>query len=97
MRLNILLNNYIISKLDHLIRGVNTELQQKVLLQVPVRELHIDMLKRYATGFSMEYHEKGLFRISGYDLWLIFLPQLKNMTQSHQIICGFKIFIQAGT
>ena len=41
-----------------------TELYQKVLIQVYLYELHIDMLNKDATWFSMEYGQKGLFHIS---------------------------------
>ena len=55
-------NNYITFKFDDRVRGVKTELCQKFLLQLSVRELHIDMKKK-ATGFSMSYNEKGLVHI----------------------------------
>ena len=35
-----------------------TELCQKVLLQLSVRELNIHMLEKYATRFSMAYDKK---------------------------------------
>ena len=76
---------------------MNTELCQKMLLQVYSCELHIDTPKKYATGFSMEYNKKGIVYISDYDLQLIFPTQLRNITQRHQIMCGCKICIQAGT
>ena len=48
---------YIAVKFDDGIRGVNTELRQKVILQVSFHELHIGMQKN-ATGFSMKYDKK---------------------------------------
>ena len=51
-------NDYITVKFDDGIREVKTELRHKVLLQVSVHELHIDMLKKDDTGFSMTYYEK---------------------------------------
>ena len=50
-------SNCIEVKFDDGNRGVKTELSQKVILQLYVHELHIDMLNKYATGFSMEYYE----------------------------------------
>ena len=58
---------------------MNTELRQKVLLQVSFRELHIDTLKN-AIWLSMAYDEKGLYRISDSALRLLLPPQLLNMT-----------------
>ena len=63
-----IVNYYITFKFDDGIIVVKTEIHQKVILQVSVCELHIDKLKKYATGFSMAYDEKGLVRISNYDL-----------------------------
>ena len=57
-------NYYITVHFDDVIRGVKTELHQRVFLQVYFRELHIYMLKKYATEVSIEYYEKGIFRIS---------------------------------
>ena len=48
---------YITGNFDDGNGGVNTELSQKVILQLYVHELHIDMLNKYANGFSMEYYE----------------------------------------
>ena len=67
---------------------MNTELRQKVLLQVSVRELHIDMLKKYATGFSVAYDNKVIVRVIDSSLRFIIPPQLRKMTQRHQIMCG---------
>ena len=61
-------NDYITFKFDDVYEGVNTELRQKVLLQVSVRELPINMLKIYDTRFSMGCDEKVLVRISDSDL-----------------------------
>ena len=36
-------NNYITRKAENGVRGVKTELHQKILLKVSVHELHIDM------------------------------------------------------
>ena len=38
--------------------GTKTELRQKVLIQVSVRELHVGILKEYATAFSTAYYKK---------------------------------------
>ena len=67
---------------------MKTELRQKVILQVSVRELHVGMLKEYATRFSMEYGLKLLVNISDYDLQSIIPPQLKKMIHIHKILCG---------
>ena len=45
---------YITVKFDYGIRGVKTELRQKVLIQVYVYELHAYMLKKGATRLSLE-------------------------------------------
>ena len=37
---------------------IKTELHKKVILQVSIYELHIDILKKCSTGFSMVYDEK---------------------------------------
>ena len=54
---------------------MKTELRQKVILQLSVRELHIDILKKYATGFSTVYDEKVRVRISDYDILSLIPPQ----------------------
>ena len=46
-------NYYITVKLDGGNGGMDTELGHKVLFQASIYELHIDMLKKDATGFSM--------------------------------------------
>ena len=51
-------NDYITVKFDDVIRVVKNELHQKVILQVSVFELHIYMLKKYATWFSITYNKK---------------------------------------
>ena len=38
--------------------GIKTEVHKKVILQVSIYELHIDILKKCSTGFSMVYDEK---------------------------------------
>ena len=55
-------NDYIIVKFDYGMRGVKTELHQKVLLQVSVRRLRIGMLKKMLL-VSMAYGENGRFRV----------------------------------
>ena len=50
--------DYIKVKFNDGIGGENTEIQQKVILQVSVRELHIDMLKKCATGFPWHMMKK---------------------------------------
>ena len=45
----------------------------------------------------MAYCENGNLRSSDYTLLLILLPQLQNITQLHQIMCGCEICIQDGT
>ena len=47
---------YITFKFDDEIRVVSTKLRQKVLLQVYVPEIHMDMPKKEATGFSLSYN-----------------------------------------
>ena len=54
-------NDYIRVKFDDLIIGVKTEPHQKVLLQVSVRELHIDMLKIILLIFPWHAIIKELF------------------------------------
>ena len=61
-------NYYITVKFDDEIRGVNTEVRQKVIFKVSVYELRIDILKIYATRFYMAYEYKGLFCISSFAL-----------------------------
>ena len=39
-------NDYITVRFDDVNGGVNTELRHKVLIQLYVRELHIEMIKR---------------------------------------------------
>ena len=68
-----------------------------MLLQISVREIHIDMLKIYDTRFSMAYDEKGLVRICNSYIWLIIPPVLQNMTQNYQIMCGYEKCIKGGT
>ena len=80
-------NYYIAVNFDYGISGVKTELSKKLLLQVSFCGLHVDLIKIYATGFSMVYNEKGLVNISDSDIIFILPPQLQNMTQHHQIIC----------
>ena len=55
------------------------------------------MLNKDSTRFSVAYAEKGLVRISDYDIQLLLSPKLRNMTQHHQIMCGCEMFIRAGT
>ena len=62
-------------------RGTNTEVLQKVLLQVYAHELHTEMLNKYSTGFSMVYDEKVLVWISDFDIWLLLQPILRIITQ----------------
>ena len=45
----------------------------------------------------MAYDEKGIVRISDSSLWLLIPPELRKMTQRHQIMCDFTICIQDGT
>ena len=46
-------NDYIVVKFDDGIRGSNTELRQKVLLQVSVHEVHMDIKKNTLLGFPL--------------------------------------------
>ena len=55
-------------KLYDINRGTNTELLHKVLLQVSLHKLHLDVLKKYSTGFFMAYDEKEFFGVSDSDL-----------------------------
>ena len=45
-----------------------------MLIELYVRELHINMPKKDDTGFSMKYDEKVLVRISDSAIQLILLP-----------------------
>ena len=89
--------DYIKGKLDDVNEGENNELHYKFLLQLSVLEPHIDVLKKYDTGFSIANDEKILVGISDSALRLLLPPQLQNMTPHCQIMCGYKIFIQSGT
>ena len=42
--------------------------------QVSYYELHIDILNKYATDFSMAYDEKGVVLISYSDIWSLLPP-----------------------
>ena len=77
--------------------GENIELHQKVLLKVYVHEIHIFMLKKYATGFSMAYDEKIFFCMNDYGFQLLLSLQLLKMKHHHTIQCCFKIITQDGT
>ena len=46
-----IVNNYITVRFYDLIRGMETELYQRVLLQLSVREPHIDIQKNVLLGF----------------------------------------------
>ena len=63
-----IVNYYITIKFDDGNGGVKTEPNQKVIFQVSFHELNIDMLKIYATRFSMVYNEKGLICIIDFAL-----------------------------
>ena len=54
-----------------------------MILQVSVREIHIDRLKKHSTEFAMTYGEKRLVRIGDFTLRLIIPAQLLNMKQRH--------------
>ena len=54
------------------------------------------MLKKYSTEFSMTFDEI-LVPISYSTLQLLIPPKLLNMTQSHQIMCGYERFVHAVT
>ena len=90
-------NDHSIVNFDDLNGGVNTELHQKVLLQVYVLELHINMLKRDDTVFSMTCDKKRPFCISDYAHQILLLSKLWKIIQCHQIMCGCEICIQSGT
>ena len=60
-------NDNTIVNFDDVIRGVKTEIRQKVLLQVSISEQHIYMFFKKVTGFYMAYDYNGNFRISDYD------------------------------
>ena len=87
---------YITVKFDDGNGVVKTGIHHKVLLQGCVRELHVDKLKIYTTGFSMAYNENVLVHISNSTLWLILMPQLRKITQRHQTKCRWEIWIQTG-
>ena len=68
--------------------GVKTKLRHRIILQVSLRELHIYILKNDTTEFSVTCDEKVLVYISYSGPQIIPPPQLRNMNQHHQIICG---------
>ena len=76
---------------------MKTEQCQKVLHRVSFPKLHIVILKKDTTGFSVAYSDNVNVSISDYDIRLTLPSQLRNMNQGHQIICGCKICIQDGT
>ena len=53
-------NYHITVKFDDVIIGLHTVLLQKLLLQVYVRELHIDMIKKMLLGFLWHTTNKDL-------------------------------------
>ena len=55
--------------------GAKTEIFHKLILRLSIHELHIDMIDKYYTAFSMEYHEILLVCISDSNLQLIISPQ----------------------
>ena len=57
---------------------VKTEIRQKVLLQISICGIHMDMLKKDATGFSRAYDEKGLVCISD-SIRLLLPPHLLKL------------------
>ena len=59
-------NHYIIVKFDGVNGGVKTGLRQKMIFQLSVRELHIDILKKDAAGFSMAFSEKDFSLLAIY-------------------------------
>ena len=48
-------NGCIKVELDDVNGGKKTELYQKVILQVSILKIHIEILKKGSTGFSMAY------------------------------------------
>ena len=48
--------------------GKNSEICQRVIFQVSVRELRIDILNKYSTCFPMEYKKKEIVHMSDYDI-----------------------------
>ena len=90
-------NDYIKLKLDDINGEAKTKLRQKVLIQVYVCELHINMLEKYGTEFYMAYDENRLLHMSDSALQLIIPPQLRNITQHYKIMYGCEIFIKNGT
>ena len=85
-------NDYIKIKLDGGNGWVKNKLHKKFLLQVSVHELHIYMQK-ICYWFFMAYDRKGLVCISDSDRRLLLPPQSWKMTQHHQIVCCYKIWI----
>ena len=71
-------NDIIKVNLDGRNLGTKTELRQKVLIQVSVREPHIDMLNKYPTGFYISYDRKILVCFSDSTLQIILLPKIKT-------------------
>ena len=72
-------NCYVTVDFDNKNGLVKTELHQKMLLQLSVRELHIDMVKKDATGFSMVCYDKVHVRIIDSSLVLLLPSPLRNM------------------
>ena len=54
-------NDKIKVKLDIGNWGTKTGIHQKIILKVPVLELHIQMLNKYYTGFYMAHVENELY------------------------------------
>ena len=90
-------NNFIRVKLDNGNEVTKMELCQKILLKISFHELHMDILKKYSSGFSMTYDWKGLVHISDSDLRLSIPSQIIKTTHHHQNICGCEMFIQDRT
>ena len=48
-------------------------------------------------SFPLHVKKKGLFNISDSYLQILLPPKSQNMTQLHQIMCGYETCTQAGT
>ena len=70
----------------------------KLLLQIPIRELHNDMIKSPDDGGLPEaFDANGNVIISDTTLRKLMPPQIKKMSHRHMIMCGCEVCIQASS
>ena len=67
----------------------------KLLLEIPVRELHNDLISQVTggivDGMPSARDEKGKVLISDTALRYLLPPQLKPMTERHKVMCGCEV------